>query len=135
MKKYIKKPIKYTKGENYFPHLTDKKMLKKMELYNNLNNRHSKLKNAVAGLLNIHPFNQKKMQELMININGLSKMLKKELNKLTVIYTKSSYRDFINQTDSFNKLLYIYKKFIQNAESFFAEIKNSPTITPPQNEK
>lgn len=135
MKKYIKKPIKYRKGENYFPYLTDKKMLKKMELYNNLNNRHSKLKNAVAGLLNMHPFNQKKMQDLMANINCISKILKKELNKLTVIYIKSSYRDFINQTDSFNKLLSVYKKFIQNAESFFAEIKNSPTITPPQNEK
>lgn len=132
-----KKNVKYTKEEKYFPNLTDKKMLKKMELYESLCDRHLKLQNVVDGVLNtnIHPVSKDKMKDLIVNIDGVSNLIKQELNNLMVVYNESVYRDFINQTNSFTKLLCIYKNFIQNAESFLAEIKKTPTITPPQNEK
>ena len=123
-----KKNVRHKPEDKHFPNLTDKKMLKVMALYDNLCKRHSKLENK----RNLLKTENKKIYDLLDNVNGFSNIIKKELNNLKCIYAKTIYRDFIKQTKPFKNLLSVYKKFIQELEIALASEK-SPTPPSPTN--
>ena len=108
---------KSKKPNKYLQNLTDKKMLKKMKLYDNLTERHAELQKKITSLQTVDT----DINSLMDNINDFSKIIKKELYKLEILYKKTNYRDFISKTSTFLKLLPIYRNYIQKLEFALAD--------------
>ncbi len=102
---------------NYFNKLTDKEILKTLARYDVLFTKHTLLTDAGNNLLNNkNSYLCKDISYLVIQSETTYSFLEKELKYLKMIYKRKSYRNFINEIETFKVVLKKWEKILDSLD-------------------
>ena len=114
----------------FFPNLTDKNMLKKLKIYDELCKKYKELEQKVFNLRRLQCCNQQ-VSDLYVHSTTYYSYLQQDIDILKAMYRTSNEKDFLLKTKRFTRFISDWWKVMKTFNSAVLKLEQKNKDNPP----